>query len=168
MAIPSSGPLSMQMFNTEFGLGNNLNAYRGKGIMPATGPISFSQLYGASASVTVSAVVQDAGFGTTQYDRGRSPSGQIITSAGSLSAQPFNGQFLRLFGTNTVPKVYFAFEGNTLSFLSGKRFLVDGVEVAFTGQFTSGQGYFVDYTLYTSVSNRPVFTPGSTHTLTFA
>lgn len=48
MPIPSSGAISMSMFNTEFGLGNSFSAYRGKGSVPASGPISFSQLYGAS------------------------------------------------------------------------------------------------------------------------
>lgn len=52
MTLPSSGPLTMEQINTEFGgVGNNLNAYRGRphdnGTFPA-GQISFSDFYGRS------------------------------------------------------------------------------------------------------------------------
>lgn len=54
MPIPSSGPLTMLQFNTEFGYGYNLNAYRGKTVFYTTGgnytfssgAISFSDFYG--------------------------------------------------------------------------------------------------------------------------
>lgn len=54
MTLPSSGPLSMQAINAEFGRGNNLNAYRGtvwytdagaSGTF-SSGAISFSEFYG--------------------------------------------------------------------------------------------------------------------------
>lgn len=158
----------MSMFNTEFSLGNSFSAYRGKGNVPASGPISFSQLYGATASVTVSAVVQDAGFGSVAYVRTRSPTGVVLSNIGSLSAQPFPDMYLTYFGTNAYPRVGFQFEGDTRTTLSGKKFIVDGVEVAFNAIFSSGQGYSADYTYYESIANRPAFAVGSTHTLTFA
>jgi hypothetical protein len=36
------------MFHAEFGLGYSFASYRGKGSLPASGPMYFSQLYGAS------------------------------------------------------------------------------------------------------------------------
>lgn len=48
MALPSSGAISLAAMNTEFGLGYSFNSYRGKGSVPASGAISFSQMYGAS------------------------------------------------------------------------------------------------------------------------
>jgi hypothetical protein len=38
----------MAMFHTEFGLGYSFASYRGKGSLPASGAMFFSQLYGAS------------------------------------------------------------------------------------------------------------------------
>jgi len=54
MALAPNGPISMSDINYEFGLGNNLNAYRGQvwyteiyGQQGAFGtPISFSDFYG--------------------------------------------------------------------------------------------------------------------------
>lgn len=58
MALPASGPLSIQQINAEFGRGNNLNAYRGttwytdaggSGTF-STGALSISDFYGKRAT----------------------------------------------------------------------------------------------------------------------
>jgi hypothetical protein len=58
MALPASGPLSIQQINAEFGRGNNLNAYRGttwytdaggSGTF-STGALSMSDFYGKRAT----------------------------------------------------------------------------------------------------------------------
>jgi hypothetical protein len=58
MTLQTSGPISMEQINAEFGLGGNLNAYRGNiwftdtyGEQGSFGtPISFSDFYGKRAT----------------------------------------------------------------------------------------------------------------------
>lgn len=73
MTLPSSGQLTMSAINTEFGRGNNLNAYRGttwwtdagaSGTF-STGQITFSDFYGKRAtSPSVPGIKQFAYIGT--------------------------------------------------------------------------------------------------------
>ena len=51
MAVPSSGSISLAHFHQEFGLGYSFNSYRGKGSVPGSGQIWFSQMYGAANQV---------------------------------------------------------------------------------------------------------------------
>jgi hypothetical protein len=62
MTLPSSGPLSLQQINAEFGRGTNLNAYRGTTFYYPnnvvaqtfpTSPISFSNFYGTQPNSPV-------------------------------------------------------------------------------------------------------------------
>mgnify|MGYP003348110707 CR=1 FL=1 len=77
MSLPGSGSLSMSAINTEFGLGNNLNAYRGQPYICAASPyaagtfpsgqISFSNFYNTAKSYYASANVTFNSYYTQVY-----------------------------------------------------------------------------------------------------
>lgn len=48
MPLQSSGAISLSDMQSFFGLGYSFASYRGRGSVPASGPISFSQMFGAT------------------------------------------------------------------------------------------------------------------------
>ena len=48
MTLSTSGAISLAQMHAEFGLGYSFASYRGKGSVPASGTVYFSQMYGAS------------------------------------------------------------------------------------------------------------------------
>lgn len=51
MTLQTSGPISLADMHNFFGLGYSFASYRGRGAAPGSGPMSFSQLYGAAKLV---------------------------------------------------------------------------------------------------------------------
>ena len=87
MTLPSSGPLSLQDINNEFGRGANLNAYRGT---PYFFPGNINQYYFPSGTISIS------NFYGTQANNPVTPGSQSFISVGLTS---FN---VPLFNTMTV------------------------------------------------------------------
>jgi hypothetical protein len=93
MALPASGTLTMAQINTEFGRGNNLNAYRGttyytSGGGPFTfpsGAISFSNFYGTqvnspSFSFSISSHIDQANLRSLAVAAGWNQSSAVVAT----------------------------------------------------------------------------------------
>lgn len=83
MPLQSSGPISLANMHSFFGLGYSFGSYRGRGGAPASGPMSFSQLYGASK------VVREPASG--EYYSADSYDWAVKSSLGGQASVFFNG-----------------------------------------------------------------------------
>jgi hypothetical protein len=152
MTLPSSGALSFGAIRTEFGLGNSISSYRGKGSVPASGAIKFSQLYGASAGVLVTMVCGDSGFGLIGY--------YSYFAAGSINKQPLAGETLVQYGTQ-FSTIIVAFLGDRRTALAGKKFFIDGVQRTVSITYDSS----TTFTTATVTGFSQTWAVGQSHTL---
>lgn len=91
MTLPSSGPLSLQDINNEFGRGANLNAYRGT---PYFFPGNINQYYFPSGTISIS------NFYGTQANNPVTPGSQSFTAAGAstFTVPLFNTMTVQIWG----------------------------------------------------------------------
>jgi hypothetical protein len=106
MALPSSGPLSINDINSLFGRGNNLNAYRGTSYYF---PGNINQYFFSSGTISIS------DFYNTQPNNPVTPGSQSFTSAGltSFTVPLFNSMTVEVWGGGGSGGE--AYNGNTIS-----------------------------------------------------